>query len=86
MLLRDYKPSDYNCLAELFYQTVHCINAKNYTEEQLNAWATGKVDIQEWDSSFPQFVMNWSVRLAILELPRTHLLRQNLFLKVVGTR
>lgn len=66
--------------------TVHCINAKDYTEEQLNAWATGKVDIQEWDSSFPQFVMNWSVRLAILELPRTHLLRQNLFLKVVGTR
>ena len=57
MLLRDYKPSDYNCLAELFYQTVHCINAKDYTEEQLNAWATGKVDIQEWDSSFPQFVM-----------------------------
>ena len=52
MLLRDYKPSDCNCLAELFYQTVHCINAKDYTEEQLNAWATGKVDIQEWDSSF----------------------------------
>ena len=52
MLLREYKSSDCNCLTELFYQTVHCINAKDYTEEQLNAWATGKVNKQEWDSSF----------------------------------
>lgn len=52
MFLREYRSSDCDRLAELFYQTVHCINARDYTEEQLNAWATGKVDIQEWDGSF----------------------------------
>ena len=43
MLLRDYKSSDCNCLAELFYQTVHCINAKDYAEEQLNAVKDTKI-------------------------------------------
>ena len=52
MQLRGYKTSDCEQLAELFYRTVHSMNAKDYTEEQLNAWATGKVDLQEWDKSF----------------------------------
>lgn len=39
-------------MAELYYQTVHSVNANDYTEEQLNVWATGKVDWQEWDKSF----------------------------------
>ena len=32
--------------------TVHSINAKDYTKEQLDAWATGTVDLKEWDKSF----------------------------------
>lgn len=52
MQLREYKTSDCVQLAELFYQTVHCINAKDYTTEQLHVWATGKVDLREWDNSF----------------------------------
>lgn len=28
------------------------INAKNYTKEQLNVWATGKIDIDVWNQSF----------------------------------
>lgn len=52
MRLRAYEPADCEQLAELFYQTVHCVNAKDYTEEQLNAWATGKVNLQEWNHSF----------------------------------
>lgn len=51
MVIRKYLPSDCKCLAELFYQTVHSINAKDYTEEQLNAWATGNVDIEKWNQS-----------------------------------
>lgn len=31
MQLREYIPSDYAQLAELFYQTVHNVNAKDYT-------------------------------------------------------
>ena len=52
MWLRKYRSSDCKYLAKLFYQMVHCINARDYTEEQLNAWATGKVELQEWDKSF----------------------------------
>ena len=52
MWLREYTPADCEQLAELFYNTVHSINAKDYAEEQLNVWATGRVDLQEWNLSF----------------------------------
>ena len=52
MQLREYIPSDCAQLAELFYQTVHSVNAKDYTQEQLDAWASGEVDLQAWDASF----------------------------------
>lgn len=52
MWIREYKPADCEQLAELFYNTVHSINAKDYDEEQLNVWATGRVDLQEWNLSF----------------------------------
>ena len=37
MELREYKPTDCEQMAQLFYNTVHSVNAKDYTEEQLNA-------------------------------------------------
>ena len=52
MQLRKYQPSDCAQMAELFYQTVHSVNAQDYTREQLDAWATGEVDSQAWDESF----------------------------------
>lgn len=52
MQLREYIPSDCAQLAKLFYQTVHSVNARDYTQEQLDAWATGEVDLQAWDKSF----------------------------------
>lgn len=51
LIIRKYQPSDCKCLADLFYNTVHTINAKDYSDEQLNAWATGKVDLIEWNES-----------------------------------
>ena len=39
-------------MAELFYQTVHSVNAQDYTKEQLDAWASGTVDLKEWDRVF----------------------------------
>lgn len=50
--LREYITSDCEKLAELFYQTVHSVNSKDYTKEQLDVWATGTVDLKEWDKSF----------------------------------
>ncbi len=52
MWIREYKTADCEQLAELFYNTVHSINAKDYTKEQLDVWATGKVDLCEWNTSF----------------------------------
>ena len=52
MRIRKYQPSDCPRLAELFYQTVHEVNKQDYTKEQLNAWASGKVDLDAWNRSF----------------------------------
>lgn len=54
MFIRKYQPSDCSETAELFYNTVHSINAKDYTTEQLKAWATGNVDLEKWDRSFKE--------------------------------
>ena len=35
-------------MAELFYETVHAVNANDYTKEQLDAWANGMVNLEEW--------------------------------------
>lgn len=51
VIIRKYETSDCEHLAELFYNTVHSINANDYTEEQLNVWATGNVDLEDWDKS-----------------------------------
>lgn len=50
--IREYRPSDCREITELFYQTVHTINAKDYTEEQLNVWAPGNPDLDLWNQSF----------------------------------
>ena len=52
MLIREYISSDCERLAELFFQTVHTVNAKDYTKEQLDVWATGNVDLAAWNDSF----------------------------------
>lgn len=51
MIIRKYLSSDCKYLTELFYQTVHSVNAKDYTKEQLNAWATDNEDIEKWNLS-----------------------------------
>ena len=52
MILRYYNEKDIETLAELFYNTVHTVNAADYTEEELNAWATGRVDTAKWNAEF----------------------------------
>lgn len=49
--IRKYKSSDCQEIAELFYNTVHSIK-KDYTQEQLDVWATKNIDIEKWDTSF----------------------------------
>ena len=52
MILRKYVKTDFAELTELFYDTVHAVNAKDYTRKQLDAWATGKVNLEAWNKSF----------------------------------
>ena len=52
MRLRQYQPSDCKILTELFYDTVHKINIKDYSVQQVNAWADGNIDLKKWNDSF----------------------------------
>ena len=52
MTIREYRPGDCREMAALFYDTVHTVNARYYTPEQLDAWADGRVDLDAWDRSF----------------------------------
>ena len=52
MNLRKYRPQDCAEMARLFYDTVHTVNAADYTKEQLDAWANGRVDLEKWNASF----------------------------------
>lgn len=54
MLIREYQTSDCKEIAELFYNTVHKVNAKDYTKEQLDVWATGQVDLEKWNQSLQE--------------------------------
>lgn len=54
MFIREYVPSDCSETAELFYNTVHAVNARDYTEKQLNAWASKNIDINAWNLSLSE--------------------------------
>lgn len=56
MVIRNYEPADCTCLTELFYNTVHTVNRIEYTQEQVNVWATGSVDEEEWNRSFSEHI------------------------------
>lgn len=51
-MIREYNTNDCEEIVALFYDTVHTVNAKDYSKEQLDVWATGKVDIGAWNHSF----------------------------------
>ncbi|MGL5417683.1 MAG: GNAT family N-acetyltransferase [Clostridium sp.] len=51
MIIREYKSSDCRDVIELFHNTVHEVNRKDYTKKQLEVWATGNYDLEKWDES-----------------------------------
>lgn len=48
--IRKYQTADCQEVIELFCNTVHTVNAKDYTQAQLDAWTFG-VNPSEWDKS-----------------------------------
>ena len=49
MILRPYVSADLEELLTLFYETVHTVNARDYTPAQLDAWAGPHTDRERWD-------------------------------------
>lgn len=55
MTLRPYHPSDLEQIVQLFHDTVHAVCIRDYTEEQLKAWAPGQIDREAWDASLSAY-------------------------------
>lgn len=51
MEIRKYRASDAQKTAALFYRTVYTVNAADYSAPQLDAWASGKTALVQWDHS-----------------------------------
>lgn len=52
MEIRPYRSADCQEMAALFYDTVHSVNARDYSPQQLDAWADGHPDLDAWNRSF----------------------------------
>lgn len=50
--LRPYRPDDAPRLLALFRETIRRINARDYSPEQVNAWASGEIDPIAWAARF----------------------------------
>ncbi|MDO8368418.1 MAG: GNAT family N-acetyltransferase [Saprospiraceae bacterium] len=48
MFLRPYRAADKRFLQHLFFDTVHSVNARDYTPEQLDAWAPQEPNREAW--------------------------------------
>lgn len=51
MTIRRYTPADCAAILQLFYDTVHTVNARDYSAEQLAVWAPETADAVRWNAS-----------------------------------
>ena len=70
MEIRAYRQEDIKEIAELFYNTVHTVNAADYTEKQLDAWADRNIDLAAWDRSFQEHMTLVAVMPSDKEMER----------------
>ena len=64
MKIRKYVSSDCKRLSELFYDTVHTINVKDYTKKQLEVWTM--IDLNKWNQSFQEHISLVAVKDKII--------------------
>ena len=77
MKLRMYRQEDCKEVTELFYHTVHTINEKDYTKEQLDVCPCR---VSEQRSSHCDLRNSWRIRYREIS-SSMHPLRQSLFLR-----
>ena len=49
MIIRRYLPKDISEIVELFYNTVHTVNLRNYSLSEVDAWAPKYIDKEAWN-------------------------------------
>lgn len=53
VIVRPYQSSDASDLAKIYYHTIHEVNAKDYSEIQLDAWAPKiSLEAERWAEKF----------------------------------
>lgn len=50
IVLRDFKPSDAKALRAIHFNTIRNINSRDYSLEQVKAWAPDKIDMNAWQT------------------------------------
>ena len=48
IIIRRFQPGEEPVLHELFFNTIHNVNIKDYSKEQVNAWAPRDYNIDDW--------------------------------------
>ncbi|MDT3495848.1 GNAT family N-acetyltransferase [Bacillus toyonensis] len=48
IIIRTFQKEDLDQVLQLFYETVHTVNARDYNELQLQAWAPKRLDKERW--------------------------------------
>ncbi len=66
MEIRKFQASDISQIVQLFYGTVHSVNKKDYTQEQLDAWAS-KEDEELRLASWRESMSNNIAFVALIE-------------------
>lgn len=50
MIIRPYVPDDLDGVIALFHASVRCVAIRDYTEDQVKAWAPDEADRERWAS------------------------------------
>ncbi len=48
MQIRQATRQDASEIMKLFYETIHAINIRDYSQEQVNAWAPDTMTVERW--------------------------------------
>ena len=48
IVIRNYKESDVRALWDIRFRTIREVNIKDYSKEQVEAWAPASFDIKDW--------------------------------------
>lgn len=57
IVTRKYTPEDARALADIYYHTIHNVNTKDYSEDQVNAWAPlSSLNLDGWMKKWSRIV------------------------------